>query len=179
MWKLKAKECTWLVSEVTCRMSSPISFYLSLIFHPILFPRSEVPCMELAGIQGQSLITRVTLRSEERGRKWVRFGYFPWLSPILIHIRWLHSLQPTTHPQSGWLTLYFFFEESWNCICHRQWYWVLLIPGLDFYTALLWKVFTKISYLRVLAVMILHAKILDSKYTIFLKNSSKFTHVPT
>lgn len=123
MWKLKAKECTWLVSEVTCRMSSPISFYLSLIFHPILFPRSEVPCMELAGIQGQSLITRVTLKSEERGRKWVRFGYFPWLSPILIHIRWLHSLQPTTHPQSGWLTLYFFFEESWNCICHRQWYW--------------------------------------------------------
>lgn len=34
-------------------------------------------------------------------------------------------------------------------------------------------------YLRVLAVMILHAKILDFKYTIFLKNSSKFTHVPT
>lgn len=120
MRQLKAKECTSLASEVTCRMSSFISFHLSLIIHPILFPRSEVPCMELAELQGQSLITRGIQQSEERGRKWVRFGYFPWFSPFLVHIRWLHSLQPTTHSPSGWLSLYFLFEESWNCICLPQ-----------------------------------------------------------
>lgn len=180
---MKAKKCTSLASEVTCRMSSFICFHLSLIFHPILFPRSEVPCMELAGLQGQSLITRGIQQSEERGRKWVRIGYFPWFSLFLVHIRWLHSLQPT-HTLQVADCLYIFSLRNLETVsvCRRQVVlsfadtrtWVLhcsLVKSV-YQNIILW-------YLRVLAVMILHAKILDCKYTIFLKTSPKFTHVPT
>lgn len=121
MRKLKAKECTWLVSEVTCRMSSPISFYLSLIFHPILFfPEVKFHAWNWQGSRARVSSLEWPWGVKEEGGNGSGLGIFLDCPPSWSISLQPHPLQPTTHSQSGWLTLYFLFEESWNCICLPQ-----------------------------------------------------------